>query len=445
MFTDFLANRIKKAIKKSISKNSLNKENIKAVLQEIRVALLEADVNFNVVKDFISEVARQAEGEFIDDGLNPEQMMIKIVHKQLTAIMGHKVHELQFNKKPTIIMVVGLQGSGKTTTIAKLSSLISKKYNKKSLLIAADIYRPAAIEQLKILGEKINTEVYAEINEKDVVKIVQNGIKYGNDKKYDVILVDTAGRLHIDEVLMLELKNLKAVINPQEIIIVVDGMTGQSIIEVTEQFNEQLKLSGTIISKLDGDARGGAALSISHLTKLPILFAGVGEGISSLEIFYPERMADRILGMGDVMSLVEKAQDVVDERTAKKTMERMMRGQFDLDDLKNQMAQMSKMGKLGTIMKMMPGAPKMSDDKIDEAEAKLKVTAALLDSMTIKERRNPKIVKYPSRKERIIKGSGRSARELNQLLDQFDKSKKMVDQIGRDIKAGKMPNFGKMN
>lgn len=445
MFTDFLANRIEKAIKKNIKTSTLTEQNMQDALREIRIALLEADVNFNVVKEFISNVEKKAKGEYILEGLKPDQMLIKIVHEELVLILGSKVSELSLNKKPTILMMVGLQGSGKTTTTGKLANLLQKKYNKKSLLVACDVYRPAAIEQLKTLGKQLNTPVFSLDSEKDVVKIAKDSLDYAVENKYDVVIIDTAGRLHIDEPLMDELLRLKQSINPQEIIIVVDAMTGQEIINVTKSFNEKLDLTGTIITKLDGDARGGAALSISHITKLPILFAGIGEGLDSLEIFYPERMADRILGKGDIRTLVEKAQDVLDERDIKKTMNRMMMGQFDLDDLANQMKQMKQMGKLSGIMKLIPGANKISAEKLDSAENKLVITMALLNSMTKKERREPRLLKQISRKSRIVKGSGRSEKEFNQLITDFEKAKKGAEQVARAIKSGKMPDFTKFS
>ncbi|WP_338968504.1 MULTISPECIES: signal recognition particle protein [unclassified Spiroplasma] len=443
MFTDFLANRITKAIKKNIKTSTLTEQNMEATLSEIKLALLEADVNFNVVKEFVNNVRDLAKGEFILEGLKPEQMLIKIVHNELIRIMGHKEHLLNLNKRPTVIMMVGLQGSGKTTTTAKLANLLRKKYHKNSLLVACDVYRPAAIEQLKSLGKQLDIPVFSLDNEKDVVKIANNALNYAMENKFDVVIVDTAGRLHIDSVLMDELSNLKQNINPQEILIVVDAMTGQEIINVTERFHQYLNLTGTILSKLDGDARGGAALSISHLTKIPIMFAGTGEKVEALDIFYPERMADRILGMGDVQSLFEKAQDVVDERSIQKTMNRMMMGQFDLDDLANQMKQMSKMGKLSGIIKMMPGVNNLSDAKIEGAESKLLVTRALLDSMTKKERRDPRLLKHLKRKNRIIKGSGRNEKEFNNLINQFEKAKKSVDAMAKQIKSGRMPDFSK--
>ncbi|UZQ31156.1 MAG: signal recognition particle protein [Spiroplasma phoeniceum] len=444
MIGDFLANRLKKSIEKNIKKSTLTTDAITETIREIRLALLEADVNNEVVKDFIKAVEAKARGEYILDGLNAPQMMVKIVHEELVNIFGKIVKELSFTSKPTIVMMVGLQGSGKTTTTGKIAKLVEKKYHKKPLLVACDIYRPAAIEQLKTIGKNLNIEVF-ERGTQNPVTTAQQAIIYAKDNKNNVILIDTAGRLHIDAELMQELKEIKNNITPDEILLVVDGMTGQDIINVATEFNQLLKLTGVVVTKLDGDARGGAALSITHLTKLPITFIATGEGMSNLQIFYPDRMADRILGMGDVQTLVEKAKDVLDERDIKKTMNRMMMGQFDLQDLLNQMRQISKMGKMGGIMKLLPGMPKLSDEKIADAERKLKVTEVLLSSMTAKERREPRLLKHLSRKNRILKGSGRTEKEYNELINQFEKTKKQVDEIARQIKLGRMPNIPGMD
>ncbi|AGM24903.1 signal recognition particle protein [Spiroplasma chrysopicola] len=440
MIGDFLANRLKKSIEKNLKKSTLTDETVQETLREIRLALLEADVNNAVVKDFIKAVEAKAKGEYINDGLNASQMMIKIVHEELINIFGKTAYELNLLAKPAVIMMVGLQGSGKTTTTGKIAKLIEKKYHKKPLLVACDIYRPAAIDQLKTIGQNLGVEVF-ERGTQNPVLTAQQAVEYAKEHKHDVVLLDTAGRLHIDENLMQELKEIKNNVSPSEILIVVDGMTGQDIINVASEFNDLLKLTGVVVTKLDGDARGGAALSITHLTKLPISFIGTGEGMSNLQIFYPDRMADRILGMGDVQTLFEKAKDVIDERDMKKTMNRMMMGQFDLQDLLNQMRQISKMGKMGGLMKLIPGMPKVSDEKIADAERKLKVTEVLLSSMTIKERREPRLLKHLSRKNRIIKGSGRSEKEYNELINQFEKTKKQVDEIARQIKSGRMPNI----
>lgn len=443
MFTDFLANRITKAIKKNIKKTTLNEGNINDALQEIRLALLEADVNLKVVQEFIKNIKVKAEGEFILEGLNPDQMLLKIVHDELINIMGQQSRALNLNKKPSVIMMVGLQGSGKTTTTAKLAYFLQQKQHQKILLVACDVYRPAAIEQLMTLGKDLKIEVFSISNEKNVTVIAKQANEYARLNHFDVVIMDTAGRLQIDDLLMNELIDLKKLVKPQEILIVVDAMTGQEIINVTQTFNEKLALTGTIISKLDGDARGGAALSIRHLTKLPIVFMGTGEKVEDLSIFYPERMADRILGMGDVKTLIEKTQDVVDKRSIEKTMKRMMTGQFDLDDLANQMQQMNKMGKFSGIIKMIPGMNHLSPEKIDTAEEKMIVIRALLDSMTKKERREPRVLKSVKRKTRIIKGSGRTEKEFNNLINQFEKAKKSMDMITKQIKSGRMPDFTK--
>lgn len=440
MIGDFLANRLKNNIEKNMKKSTLMEENIKATLKEIRLSLLEADVNIEVVKEFIKKIEQKAKGEYILEGLNAGQMMVKFVHEELINIFGKTEKKLNLKTKPTVIMMTGLQGSGKTTTTAKIAKLIQKKYNKKVLLVACDIYRPAAIEQLKVLAKQLNMELF-EKGTQNPVLTAQQALEYGEKNKFDVILLDTAGRLHIDQPLMDELKQIKKQVHPQEILIVVDGMTGQDIINVSKQFNETLSLTGVVVTKLDGDARGGAALSITQLTGLAIKFIGTGEGINNLQIFYPDRMADRILGMGDVKTLVEKVQENFDERDIKKTMNRIMMGQFDLQDLLNQMKKMTNMGKMGGLMKMIPGMPKMTDEKVAEAERKLKITHVLLNSMTVKERREPRLLKHLNRKQRILKGSGRSEKEYNELLNQFDKTKKQVDQIAKQIKQGRIPNI----
>ncbi|AGR41968.1 signal recognition particle protein [Spiroplasma diminutum] len=443
-FGDFLAGRMKKSIEKNLKKTTLNSENIKEVLREIRLALLEADVNVDVVKKFITNIEQKAEGAFIEQGVRADQQMIKIVHSELVEILGKTNKPLEIDKKPSIIMMVGLQGAGKTTTVGKLSHLISKKNKKKTLMVGLDIYRPGAIDQLVELGQKNNLDVF-EQGKQNPVKTAKQAIDYAQKNGYEVVILDTAGRLQIDKELMKELNDIRKSVSPQEIILTVDGMTGQDIINVSQEFNNLLKLTGVIVTKLDGDARGGSTLSITDITKLPIKFIGEGEGIGALAEFHPKRMADRILGMGDVETLFEKAADVVDQRTMEKTMKRMFAGQFDLEDLKNQLEQVAKMGNLGGIMKMMPGMNgKINESQIDQAQQKLWVATILMDSMTLKERREPRLLKAINRKQRILKGSGRSEKEYNELLNQFDKGKKQVLEMVKALKSGRMPNMGGM-
>lgn len=440
-FADIMAKKMQKSLEKNISKKTLTLENMEDFLKDLRLILLESDVNFKVVKNLINEIREKASGEFIKEGLDHDQMLLKIIHEELTKIMGEKNVELSFNSKPSVILLAGLQGSGKTTTIAKLANLIKNKFNKKVLLIAADTYRLAAAQQLKTLASKLKIEVYHEENQKPET-IVKNGKKYGEDHKFDVILVDSAGRLHIDEELMKEIKNIKNILSPDETILVIDGMAGQDMINVANDFIKNIAVSGFIITKLDGSAKGGIALSLSYLTKLPIKFLGMGEKVEDLEVFYPKRMADRILGMGDVESLIEKAQSNISSRDAEETMNRMMLGQFDLNDLLNQMKQVKKMGKLGSIVKMIPGlSGKISDSKISDAERDLEVTQILIDSTTAKEREKPQLLRYPTRKQRVLQGSGRTEKELNKLLSSYEKAKKAMDQIAKQIKDGNTPDL----
>lgn len=441
-FGDFLANRMKKSIEKNIKKTSLTEESIKETLREIRLALIEADVNIDVVKKFIKKVEEQAVGQQIEHGVRSDQQMVKIVHAELINILGKVNQPLDINKKPSIIMMVGLQGAGKTTTVGKLGYLLTKKYKKKPLMVGLDIYRPGAIDQLEELGRKNNLSTFSK-GHQDPVKTAKEAIDYAETNGYDVIILDTAGRLQIDKNLMSELNNIRKEVSPQEIILTVDGMTGQDIINVSQEFDKLLKLTGVIVTKLDGDARGGATLSITDITKLPIKFIGEGEGIAALAEFHPKRMADRILGMGDIETLFEKATAVVDQRTMEKTMKRMFSGQFDLEDLRNQLGQLSKMGNLSGIMKLIPGLNnKISESQTEQAQHRLFVANVLMNSMTIKERRDPRILKAINRKKRILKGSGRSEKEFNDLLNQFDKGKKQVLEMAKQAKQGKMPNLG---
>ncbi|WP_174480063.1 signal recognition particle protein [Spiroplasma endosymbiont of Danaus chrysippus] len=440
-FADIMSKKVQKTLEKNLSKKTLTMENMEATIKEFRLILLEADVNFRVVKTLTNEIINKAKGEFIKEGLDQKEMLIKIIHDELTKIMGTKNVELDLSTNPTVIMIVGLQGSGKTTTISKLAKLLTDKYQKKCLLVAGDIYRPAAVEQLKVLGKQLNIEVFSQKNETPT-NIVKNAQIYANKNKFDVILIDTAGRLHIDEKLMQELAEIRKITSPKEVLLVCDGMAGQDIINVAIEFNNTIPITGSIITKLDGTAKGGSALSISYLTKIPVKFLGMGEKVTDLEIFYPERMAERILGMGDLTTLMEKAESIVSTRDVEETMNRMMLGQFDLNDLVNQMKQIQKMGKLGSLVKMIPGmSAKISDAKISDAETDLKIAEYIIASTTAQEREKPQILRYPTRKARVLKGSGRSEKELNKVLNQFEKTKKVMDQIAGQIKKGEMPNI----
>ena len=419
-----LGDRLQSAIDKIKGYGKITEENISDITREIRLALLEADVNYTVVKEFIANVKEKALGEEVAKSLKPGEVFVKILKDELVELLGGEKKDLYTSGNPSILMLVGLQGSGKTTTIGKLANMLRKKYKKKPLLVACDIYRPAAIDQLKQLGKELNIEVYSEgIN--NPVDISLNAIKYAKENNYDYVLIDTAGRLHIDEELMLELKNINESVNPNEILLVVDSMMGQDAINVINGFNDNLPLTGAILTKLDGDTRGGAALSIRHLTNIPIKFIGVSEKLDGLEEFYPDRMATRILGMGDLMSMIEKAESVIDEEEAMKAAKKMQKGDFDLDDFLNQMKQIKKLGPLENLIKMIPGAKKMGLNNININPKDIAHIEAIIQSMTMEERRNPSILKA-SRKIRIAKGSGRNVEEVNRLLKQFEEMKKMM-------------------
>ncbi len=427
-----LGDRLQNAINKMKGYGKITEDNISEITREIRLALLEADVNYQVVKEFISNVKEKALGEEVAKSLKPGEMFVKIVKDELVELLGGDKEDLNMKGNPAVLMLVGLQGSGKTTTIGKLGLLIRKKYHKKPLLVACDVYRPAAIEQLKQLGRELSIEVYEE-GKGNPVEISKNAISYAKEHGFDYVLIDTAGRLHIDEPLMEELKSIENVIKPEEILLVIDSMTGQDAINVIQGFHSELKLTGAILTKLDGDTRGGAALSVRHLTHVPIKFIGVSEKMDGLEEFYPDRMATRILGMGDLMSMIEKAESVIDEDEALKTAKRMEKGKFDLEDFLSTFKQIKKLGPLENIIKMIPGMSKAipKDVKIDPKE--IAHIEAIILSMTPRERRHPEILKA-SRKIRIAKGSGRSVEEVNRLLKQFDQMKIMMKQM----QSGKM-------
>lgn len=419
-----LGDRLQSVMDKIRGYGKITEENIGEMTREIRLALLEADVNYKVVKEFIANVKEKALGEEVSKSLKPGEMFVKIVKDELVDLLGGEKAPLYTSGNPSILMLVGLQGSGKTTSIAKLSNYIRKKYKKKPLLVACDVYRPAAINQLEQLGKELNIEVYSE-GKNNPVDISKNAVEYARTHGYDYVLIDTAGRLHIDEELMDELKNITEAVSPDEILLVVDSMTGQDAVHVIEGFNDKLKLTGAILTKLDGDTRCGAALSIRHLTNIPIKFIGVSEKMDGLEEFYPERMATRILGMGDIMSIVEKAESVIDEEVAKKTAKKMQKGDFDLEDFLEQLNQIKKLGPLENIIKMLPGAKKMGLNNVKIDPKEMAHIEAIIQSMTKEERKNPSILKA-SRKVRIAKGSGRSVEEVNRLLKQFEEMKRMM-------------------
>ncbi|WP_022934545.1 signal recognition particle protein [Mesomycoplasma moatsii] len=442
---DFIGSRMQKAIEKATKKTQLKETDILEITRDIKLALLEADVNLKVVKSFIDSIKEKVVGQELMKQLNPGQQMVKIVKEELTNILGNKVREFQINKKPFIIMMTGLQGGGKTTTTAKLAAYLRKKQNiEKILLVAADVYRPAAIQQLISLAKQINVDYYEKSSSQNVDLIVKEAIDKAYSEKYDLVIIDTAGRLSIDEKLMDELVRVKSIAKPNEIFFVADALSGQDIINVATTFNEKLKLTGSIITKLDSDARGGAALSIRYLLNVPIVFIGTGEKISNMDLFYPDRMAERILGMGDVLSLIEKAEEVIDEKKSKKMLHKMMKGEFDLDDLLDNLKQVKKIGSLQKILKFLPGNLKVDNTKAEKADEKLKLFEIIISSMTLEERKNPRLLKNASRKERIIKGSGRSAQEYNMLINEFDQMKKRMKEFSTKAKGGQFDpsNFG---
>ena len=421
-----LRDRLQSAINKIKGYGKITEDNIIEVTREIRLALLEADVNYKVVKEFIANVKEKALGEEVTKSLKPGEMFVKIVKDELVELLGGEKKDLNLDGNPAVLMLVGLQGTGKTTMIGKLALRLRKKHNKKPLLVACDVYRPAAIDQLKQLGRQLNIEVYDEGNN-NPVEISKNAIKYAKENGYNYVLIDTAGRLHIDELLMEELNNINKEVKPQEILLVVDSMTGQDAINVIEGFNSNLPLTGAILTKLDGDTRGGAALSIRHLTNIPIKFIGIGEKMDGIEEFYPDRMATRILGMGDIMTMLEKAEEVIDQDEAMKAAKKMQSGKFDLDDFLGQLKQIKKLGPLENIIKMLPGVPKeLKGVKVDPKD--MAHIEAIILSMTPYERRHPEVLKA-TRKQRIAKGSSRSVEEVNRLLKQFEQMKLMMKQL----------------
>ena len=442
MAFESLTDKLQNVFKNLRSKGRLTEEDVKLALKEVKMALLEADVNFRVVKQFVKTVEERAIGQDVMNGLNPGQMVIKIVNDELVALMGSETTEIQFQpgKAITVIMMAGLQGAGKTTATAKIAGKLKTK-GKKSLLVACDIYRPAAIEQLQINGQKMEVEVFSMGTDHKPVEIAKKAIAHAEKNGHNVVILDTAGRLHVDEDMMKELQDVKAQVSVHQTILVVDAMTGQDAVNVAKQFDEQIGIDGVVLTKLDGDTRGGAALSIKTVTGKPILYVGMGEKLSDMEQFYPDRMANRILGMGDVLTLIEKAQETIDldEEKSRDMAGRMKKGKFDFEDYLESMKQMRKMGGLSSILGMMPGmGMKASDLEGLVDEKQLAHMEAIVLSMTPKERRDPKILN-PKRKHRIAKGAGVDISEVNRFLKQFEQTQKLMKQFGG---GGKKKRFG---
>ena len=444
MAFESLSEKFQRIFKKIRGQSRLTEANMDEMLKEVRIALLEADVNFKVVKEFINKVKEKALGEEVYLKLNPSQMVVKIVHDELEELLGSEDSELHYQKnKPTVIMLVGLQGTGKTTSAGKLAFLMKKKLGKKVLLAACDVYRPAAIDQLKQVGSQVGVEVFSLGTNVSPIEIAYQAKQKAFNEHYDVLIIDTAGRLSIDEPLMKELNDITNKVEPDETLLLVDAMSGQDAINVANTFNSKLKLTGIIMSKLDGDARGGSSLSIKYLTGVPIKFAGVGEKLSDLDIFHPNRMADRILGMGDIMTLVEKAQEEIDEKEAKKDAQKLMSGEFTLDDLVAQMKKVQKLGSLGGLMKLIPGMPTLTEEQKRVAEKEMKNLEVIVSSMTLEERRHPEILKN-SRKVRIAKGSGKTNADINRVIKKYEQTKEMMKKMNQYKKSGKMPPMGGM-
>lgn len=447
MAFDGLASKLQDALKKLRGKGKLSEKDIKEAMREVKLALLEADVNYKVVKNFIKNVTEKCMGNEVLESLTPGQQVIKIVNEELTELMGSTESTLNSSTSGlTVIMLVGLQGAGKTTMAGKLA-LHLRKRNKRPLLVACDVYRPAAIKQLQVVGKQIDIPVFTMGDKLNPVDISKAAIEHAKSNKNNVVIIDTAGRLHIDEELMNELHNIKEEVNPNEILLVVDAMTGQDAVNVANNFNDKLDISGVILTKLDGDTRGGAALSIKSMTGKPIKFVGLGEKMNDLEVFHPDRMASRILGMGDVLSLIEKAQQSIDEKKAKEIGERMLNQEFNFEDFLESMQQMKKLGPISKLLEMIPGinSKELKNIDLSSSEKEMKKTEAIINSMTIEERRNPSLISSsPSRKRRIAKGSGTNVQNVNKLLKDFQASKKMMKQMKGMEKGFKKGLFGKL-
>jgi signal recognition particle subunit SRP54 len=436
-----LSEKLESAFKNIKGQGRITDLNIANTVKEIRRALVDADVNYKIAKEFTDKIKEKALGEKVLTAVSPGQLMVKIVQDELTELMGGKESDFNISGNPAIILIAGLQGSGKTTFSGKLANYLKTKKGKSPLLVAADIYRPAAIDQLEVLGGQIGVDVYSERENKDAVAIVQNAIKDAKSKNKNVIIIDTAGRLAIDEVMMTEVANVKAAVKPDEILFVVDSMTGQDAVNTAAAFNERLDFSGVVLTKLDGDTRGGAALSIKYTVNKPIKFSSSGEKMDTLDVFYPERMAQRILGMGDIVSLVEKAQEQFDAAEAAKLEKKIRKNQFDFEDFKTQLQQIKKMGNLKDLMGMIPGVGKQIKD-LDINDDAFKGIEAMINSMTLEERRNPDVIN-PGRKQRIAKGSGKDISELNQFLKQFEQMKDMMKMMNKMPMGRMMPGMNK--
>ena len=439
MAFDSLSDRLNKALRNVAGKGTLTDNNMEDMLKEVRLALLEADVNYRIVKEFLDEIRTKSRGEEVLQSVEPGQQLVKIVHDQIIELLGTEEAGLNFVEDGiTKIMLVGLQGTGKTTSVAKIARICKEKFNKKVLLIAADVIRPAAIDQLQTLGKEIDTEVFTLGTETPAVETVRQGMEYAEKNGFDTVFIDTAGRLHIDEALMNELKEINKLVHPNDILLTVDAMTGQDIVNVAQAFKDALPLTGLVVTKFDGDSRGGGVLSVKKITGVPIKFVGEGEKIEDMDIFHPDRMADRILGMGDVVTLVEKAQEKLDLEEANKMAERMLAGQFTMDDMLKQFEQIQKLGPLGGIMKMIPGMNQYAG-MLDEAKASdsMRHMKAIIQSMTLEERAHPEKMRG-TMKKRVARGSGRSVDEVNKLINQFGKMKKLMDSMGNMQRNGSL-------
>ncbi|HEY0428275.1 MAG TPA: signal recognition particle protein [Pyrinomonadaceae bacterium] len=430
-----LSDKLKKTLKNLRGEGKLTPEHVDVALREIRMALLEADVNYKVAKDFVESVRAKAEGQEVWQDLKPHEQVVKIVYDELSELMGGTSSRLVFTRQiPNVVMIVGLQGSGKTTSTGKISRWLADNQERKPLLVSVDVYRPAAREQLRVVGAAVGVTVYQDKETNDPLTLVRGAVKYAQDSGFDTLMIDTAGRLHIDDDLMVELEQIKAETKPVEVLFVADAMTGQDAVRSAEVFHERVGITGVVLTKMDGDARGGAALSIKQVIGQPVKFVGVGEKYDAIEPFYPDRIAQRILGMGDVLSLIEEVQGKIDEEEAAKQLQKMTSNQFTLEDFRNQLGQFKKLGSMSKIMKMLPeqmmGGMQLSDEQSEEVEAQMKRTEAIIDSMTKTERNNHKIIDA-SRKTRIAKGSGSTISEVNGLIRQYEQMKKMMQQMNR--------------
>jgi signal recognition particle subunit SRP54 len=431
-----LSARLQAVAQRLRGKAKITEADLDVALREIRLALLEADVNFKVVKEFVATVRERALGADVLNGVQPGQQIVKVVHDQLVDVLGGERHQLKLDARPSVVMLVGLQGSGKTTTAAKLAIRL-RKDGRKPLLVAADVYRPAAVDQLVQLGDQVGIEVHTRPVGTPALEVARSGLEAARQRSHDLVLLDTAGRLHVDELMMDELVRIAGAVTPEETLLVVDAMTGQEAVRVAEAFHHRLPISGLVLTKMDGDARGGAALSIRSVTGLPISFIGTGELTDGLEPFHPDRLAQRILGMGDILSLVERVQDTVDQQEAERVAQRMMESRFTLEDFRSQLSQVKKMGPIGQVLQMIPGASQMAgvaQQAVDEGQ--LKRIEAIIDSMTPEERRRPDLIKA-SRRRRIALGSGTSTSDVNRVLKQFGEMQKLVKQLG----SGRLPNI----